>query len=225
MKFSIMQNEKELFKKLDAFALKQVPFAMKKTLNDLAEGARDELVKDVKRSFTVRKDWWKEKSKYGLRVRYASKTKLRSMVFTKAPWLPRHESGGVQTPAGKFFTIPSHELRDKYTKMQIIPRRARPKALMKSKRRLFFVEIQGRGEYMLLERYGPRVKRRRSRSRKGMRTERSKVNRVRAWYFLTKRTDLDVTFRFKEIGTKFISENGHRLFAENLRMSVSTGRF
>ena len=136
----------------------QLPFAMMRTLNDLAEESRSEVVDGLPSKFTLRKAWWKPRTKYGFNVAVAKKTNLVAEVFTKAPWMISFEKGETRHPAGKAFAVPTANV--KRSKKDLITSANRPRNLkgafvMQTARGpVIFQRVKTRGSSSLLAMYG-----------------------------------------------------------------------
>ena len=107
----------------------QLPFAISKALNDTASDVQDFEVMNLKDKFKIRRNWFAPGSKYGVKVKASSKTNLQAEVYTRAPWLMRHEYGGTKT-AGRYpeITIPVEDIRQDTNKL--IPTKLRPSKVL-----------------------------------------------------------------------------------------------
>jgi len=89
----------------------QLPFAIAKTMTESVKAAQSEMIAQAHRVFKVRTSWANQRSKYGFRVKTASKRNLRASVYSNAPFLEGHEGADTRTPAGQHFAIPQAGVR------------------------------------------------------------------------------------------------------------------
>ncbi|MEW6305063.1 MAG: hypothetical protein AB1705_16425 [Verrucomicrobiota bacterium] len=55
---------------------------------------------------TIRNQWSKPRSKFGINIRFARKGDGEAEVYSRAPWLDFQERGGTKKPSGKVLLIP-----------------------------------------------------------------------------------------------------------------------
>lgn len=125
----------------------QIDFANSKAINLLAEDVRDFTVNTLlPGKLTLRKPWWKPRTRFGVNVQYSNKKNLQGKVFSRAPWLDLQEEGGRKTYAkvqkGKstpLVLIPRKDLRQKESRL--IPSKLSPKKLLgkMKKKRVFWI--------------------------------------------------------------------------------------
>lgn len=142
----------------------QVDFAISLGLNYTADDVRENAVRTLlPRKLTLRRPWYKPRTRFGINVAPANKRNLQAVVFSRAPWLKLQEKGGtkvrVKTTPGqskKLVLIPRKDLRK--TKGRLVPARLSPAKLLKdpAKNRVFFIgdnlyRRSGRGKNKKLE--------------------------------------------------------------------------
>ena len=140
MEFKIdIKGLNEIVKELDDLAKKQLPFAIARSLTMTASDARKKIIQEMPMRFTIRTGWLT--SKYGPRVEMATKQNMSAKVFITAPWIIGFEKGEIRTPEGKFFTIPTENVRR--TKRDLIAKTMKPSYLLhQAKRKAFFVNTK-----------------------------------------------------------------------------------
>lgn len=134
--FDLVIDTKEFEKQMNGVAKKQLPFATSLALNATMEQVQKKIITDLPGKFTLRKQWWKPRTKYGINLEKSNKRSLSAAVFTRAPWMQLHETGGTKLPRGTHLAMPTGNL--KRTKKGLIgkakwPRNLRRKFVIKSK--------------------------------------------------------------------------------------------
>jgi hypothetical protein len=86
----------KIAKHMDAMGKKQLPYALKQTLNDLAVGAQRHICAKIPSIFDNRINWWSPKVKTGIKVSFAAKDNLVASVYTKAHFAHIQEEGGTK---------------------------------------------------------------------------------------------------------------------------------
>ena len=154
--FKLTSNLKELTKKLNALDIKQIPFAVARSLTQTAQEIQTQLIEEeLQEAFTIRKPWPQKQSKFGIKISYATPKNLLAQVFTRAPWLPVHQTGGVQKPqTSSRLAIPTPNIRKDVRK--IIPKGQRPLAFKGNPRRTFFMTSRKKQDRLLFQRVGRR---------------------------------------------------------------------
>lgn len=90
----------------------QIDFAISVALNDTAQQVRDFEVSNVlPETFTLRSNWFQQRTRFGINVQPSNKTNLEAHVFTKAPWLRLQEYAGEKGGTYRFITMPAKDLR------------------------------------------------------------------------------------------------------------------
>ena len=191
---------KEATRFLNDFQKKQIPFAVATALNETANQARDEIVKHLQSSFTLRTGWWKPRTRYGINVQPAKKTSLVSEVFTKAPWMGLQETGGIKAPRGKNIAVPSPYV--KRSKRDLITQANRPRNLKNS-----FIGRSKSGQETIFQRIG-----------------RGKNRVIRAMYFLEKRAEIKPAFQFAQTAQRVANERWAKNFAKALDFALRTAK-
>jgi hypothetical protein len=106
---------------------RQMTFATAKALTVTAKQAQGAVMANLPGNFTLRTNWANQSNKFGVRVKSATKTDLRSEIGTNADWLDKFETGDDKTPGKKYIAIPTDNVRR--NKKMLIPRNQRPNAL------------------------------------------------------------------------------------------------
>jgi hypothetical protein len=101
---SLLSNVDEVIDNLTELEYKHLPFVMVKTLNAVAEEARDEIKREMPNKFILRSAWVQK----GIRVEYATKKKMQARVYT-LDWLMEYlETGGARSPrSSKHIWVPT----------------------------------------------------------------------------------------------------------------------
>lgn len=147
---------------------KQATFAAVKAINSIAKEGQSAVIDDeLPKDFTLRTNWYKPSNRFGIRVRFANKNKLRAEVGTDAEFLDKFETGNDKTPKNEFLAIPTDNVRR--NKKQLIQRLQRPQGL------------RGRGDVVLPTKSGPMLFQRQGRG---------KNKRLVALYNLEKRAKI-----------------------------------
>lgn len=102
----------------------QVPFATARALTVIAEEGRDAVVTELQGAFILRTTWWKQGGQFGFNRKAATKKDLVAEIFTRAPWMKIHETGGTKRPSGQHLALPTTNVRR--TKRDIISKANRP---------------------------------------------------------------------------------------------------
>lgn len=125
----------------------QIDFANSKAINMLADDVRDFTVdKLLPGKLTLRRPWFKPRTRFGVNVTPSNKRNLSAVVFSRAPWLDLQEQGGSKTfnktakgQSIPLVLIPRKDLRQ--TKDRLIPRKLSPAKLLENmkKSRTFWI--------------------------------------------------------------------------------------
>lgn len=191
---------KEATRFLNDLQKRQIPFATAKALTDTANQARGEIVKHLQSTYTLRTPWYKPGTRYGINVAIAKKNNLVAEVFTRAPWMARHEEGGLKLPAGRNLAIPSAFV--KRTKRELISKANRPRNLKNA----FLVRSKS-GQETLFQRVG-----------------RGRNRTIRPMYFLERQAEIKPTLQFAEIAQKVGKERWKKIFAAALDFALRTAK-
>lgn len=114
IQMSIKVDAKPALKYLNAVARKQIPYATSLALNRSSEKARDKFLQELPRRVTLRTSWWKPQNRFGFNVQYSHKRAwpdLFTVIYTRAPWMALHETGGIKKPAKKALAVPTEYVR------------------------------------------------------------------------------------------------------------------
>jgi len=112
---------------------KQVNYASSKALNNLAKNVqRMEITDELPHSLKLRSQWFKPGTKYGVNIKFSSKTNLVAVVGSQANWLNLVERGGSKKPTGnrKALAIPTSNV----TTDKIRPKGEKPARILKQPR-------------------------------------------------------------------------------------------
>lgn len=120
---------------------KQLPFASSLALNWTLGDARDALIDELPRRFTIRNNWLER----GIRIKRSNKRRLEGRVFTVDEILRLQIEGGIKAGHGHAIALPRGVRRNP---RGIIRRANRPRSLRR-KPRHFVQELRGgdRGIY------------------------------------------------------------------------------
>ena len=122
-------NLKKFQEKMRKLALDQVPYALSRTLNNLAASAPKKIIREIPQKFKIKRPWH-DRGRYAIKVLRSSKRLLQAAVYTRAYWLVFHESGGIRRPEkGQHIAIPTRFVPR--TSSGLISRSARPRRLQR----------------------------------------------------------------------------------------------
>jgi hypothetical protein len=141
IQMSIKVDAKPALKHLDAVARKQIPYATSLALNRSSENARDKFLGVLPQRITLRTSWWKARSRFGFNVQYSHKRtwpNLFTIIYTRAPWMALHETGGVKKPMKRALAVPTAQVRR--TKTGRISKAQRPAGMKNT----FIKEVNGK---------------------------------------------------------------------------------
>ena len=220
MKIKIKSNVNEMIQKLNIFQLKQIPFVFKNTVNKCLQEAREGVVEEeLKKKFTLRKDWYKENRKFGFRIKYATKNRLSGMLYTKAYWMGIHRRGGIKKPStASMISIPTDEAWKDRSK--VLPKRMR---IQERTKKSFFIKRRDVGDIIFTERVGSRKKRKkRKRSSKGIR--RKALSKIRVLYVLKNLVHIKRRFKIYNRSETIISSRIVEHFKKYLTEAIKTSK-
>lgn len=92
---------------LAMIAKKQIPFAVAKTLTTLAKQSQEEVRKNIREKFFIRKKSGGFES--SIRIKPATKTNLTAEVYTMAAFAALQQTGGTKKSKGGRLAIPSYQ--------------------------------------------------------------------------------------------------------------------
>ncbi len=102
-----LQIKSKASDELAAIATKHIPFAVAKTLTQIAQQSQSEVRKSIKEKFFIRKKSGGFES--SIRIKPATKTKLTSEVYTMAAFTALQQTGGVKQAKDGRLAIPSYQ--------------------------------------------------------------------------------------------------------------------
>lgn len=121
----------EVKKKLTGLP-KQVQFATMQAINDTAAAVQKfEIEQQLPSKLTLRSrgsPWWKPGTRYGINIRFASKTKLTAIVGSLADWLKLQEEGGTRRASGHRLAI---EAGARPGERSVLPAAVKPRVLLR----------------------------------------------------------------------------------------------
>ena len=92
---------------LASIAKKQIPFAVAKTLTNIAQKSQDEVRKNIREKFFIRKKSGGFES--SIRIKPATKTNLTAEVYTMAAFAALQQTGGIKKAKDGRLAIPSYQ--------------------------------------------------------------------------------------------------------------------
>ena len=102
-----LQIKSKASDELAAIASKHIPFAVAKTLTQVAQQSQQEVRKSIKEKFFIRKKSGGFES--SIRIKPATKTKLTAEVYTMAAFAALQQTGGVKQAKDGRLAIPSYQ--------------------------------------------------------------------------------------------------------------------
>lgn len=91
---------------LSKIATKQIPFAIAKTLTNIAQKSQEEVRKNIREKFFIRKKSGGFES--SIRIKPATKTNLTAEVYTMAAFAALQQTGGVKQAKDGRLAIPAY---------------------------------------------------------------------------------------------------------------------
>ncbi|GAB4240820.1 MAG: hypothetical protein OHK0028_19050 [Deltaproteobacteria bacterium] len=179
---------------------KQLRYATAVTLTRSAEHAQDAILARTRDVFTIRRNWLTPGYKFGINRKAATKDDLSAEVFSRAPWMLRHEEGGLKLPKKEYLAVPQEGV--KRTKKDLIPAGQRPKALKRS-----FVIWKTRSGPMLFQRTG-----------------RGKSSTIKPMYAFEKSVHIEARWRFVKTGMAVVKKVYGKIFSAALKDALETAR-
>jgi len=189
---------------------KQIPFAESKAINNTSLKVQAFEVKNIKTNFTTRSKWYLPRRRFGVNVKFANKRNLIGRIFSLAPWLQQHESGGTKTRKKKTpkqskskLLMPIREIRK--DKTRLIPKKFSPAKLLAdpTKKRVFFIDTPGGG--LLLQRKG-----------------KGKKSKTKVLFFAETKAKIKPTLHFVKTGSKIINKIYKKEFGRALGFAIKT---
>ena len=102
-----LQIKSKASDELAAIASKHIPFAVAKTLTQIAQQSQQEVRKNIREKFFIRKKSGGFES--SIRIKPATKTKLTAEVYTMAAFAALQQTGGVKKAKDGRLAIPSYQ--------------------------------------------------------------------------------------------------------------------
>ena len=102
-----LQIKSKASDELAAIASKHIPFAVAKTLTQIAQQSQQEVRKSIKEKFFIRKKSGGFES--SIRIKPATKTKLTAEVYTMAAFAALQQTGGIKKAKDGRLAIPSYQ--------------------------------------------------------------------------------------------------------------------
>ncbi len=102
-----LQIKSKASDELAAIAKRQIPFAVAKTLTQIAGQSQQEVRKSIKEKFFIRKKSGGFES--SIRIKPATKTKLTAEVYTMAAFAALQQTGGIKQAKDGRLAIPSYQ--------------------------------------------------------------------------------------------------------------------
>lgn len=102
-----LQIKSKASDELATIAIKHIPFAVAKTLTQIAQQSQQEVRKSIKEKFFIRKKSGGFES--SIRIKPATKTKLTAEVYTMAAFAALQQTGGVKQAKDGRLAIPSYQ--------------------------------------------------------------------------------------------------------------------
>ena len=181
-------------------AQKQVAYAASKAINRTAiEVQNHEVSKELPGSLKIRSPWSKPRTKFGVNIRFASKSKLFASVGSQAPWLALVEKGGTKHPPRKALPIPTDNIDTSRRRR----RGEKPKALLASKRA--FVAKTKAGKAGIFMRTGS-------------------GRQVKVLYLFNSSAKVPDKLNFFEAGQAVVNRRYLSIFSEELTRAIATAK-
>ncbi len=184
---------------MDDVGKKQIPFALAVALTKTAKDVQKDELKHLHREFTIRNKW-PERGPLAVKITPATKKRMFATVFTKADFMPLHETGGTKIPEGNHLAIPTSNV--KRGKTGKITKGQRPRNLKKS----FVLETKG-GQLGIWQRKG-----------------RGKRSEIKPMYWLEPRANIKKSWDWFRTGFKTINRTFNDNFSKSLDKALRTSR-
>ncbi len=179
---------------------KQLRYATAVTLTRSAEHAQDAILTRTRDVFTIRKSWLQPGYEFGINRKAATKDDLSAEVYSRAPWMLRHEEGGIKLPKKEYLAVPQEGV--KRTRKDLIAAGQRPKALKRS-----FIIWKTKSGPMLFQRVG-----------------RGKASTIKAMYAFEKIAHIEARWQFIKTGIAVVTKAYGKIFAAALKDALETAR-
>ena len=182
-------------KELYQISKKQIPFAVAKTLTNIAQKSQDEVRKNIREKFFIRKKSGGFES--SIRIKPATKTSLTAEVYTMATFAVLQQTGGTKTAKDGRLAIPS------YRSINQVKKRSdanSPSAYLAGD--AFKIRAKS-GQEMIAKRNGKELK---------------------ILYFLRKSANIDKRLDMIELTTKTVKDGFSVQLSKNLRQLIQNGQ-
>lgn len=179
---------------------KQIRYATAVALTKSADAAQETILSRTRDVFTIRKNWLTPGYKFGINRKTARADDLTAEVYTRAPWMLRHEEGGLKLPKGEHLAVPQEGVRR--TKKDLIPAGQKPKALKRS-----FIIWKTKSGPMLFQRVG-----------------RGKASRIKPMYAFEKSAHIEARWQFVTTGIATVKKVYGKIFAAALKDALETAK-
>lgn len=124
---SVISNVGDVIGALDDLETRHLPFAMARTLTNLASEGQKEVRRELPNHFNIRNTWTAK----GVRMEPATPKKLEARVFTLDWYMQDQQEGDTRRAQGRHLAIPSLEVRKGGVLSGRIEPRMKIKALLK----------------------------------------------------------------------------------------------
>jgi hypothetical protein len=172
---------------LNQIAKKQIPFAVAKTLTNIAQKSQEEVRKNIREKFFIRKKSGGFES--SIRIKPATKRNLTAQVYTMAAFAALQQTGGTKKAKDGRLAIPAYQ------------------AINKVKKRS---DSNSPSTYLAGDAFKMRTK-----SGQDVIAQR-KVGGLKILYFLKRQAQIDKRFEMIETTTKTVKEHFDSQFRINL---------
>lgn len=198
---SVDFDHQSIFRQLQRFSRKQVPFATSVALNETVQDVEVTLVKELPRWFTIRSQWTAK----GIRTKRATKNLLEAEVGTRDPYMARQAIGGTKTPTkSKAIGVP---VRARRTPQSRIGPGRFPGVLGKKKGTFIRRTKSGTAAMFMPTRTRTRKKR-----------------KLRLMYYLVKRVEVPQRWPFEDTFTRVVKQEWRRNMAFAFKRALRTAR-
>lgn len=185
-----LQIKSKASDELATIATKHIPFAVAKTLTQIAQQSQQEVRKSIKEKFFIRKKSGGFES--SIRIKPATKTKLTAEVYTFASFAALQQTGGLKQAKDGRLAIPSYQ------------------AISQVKKR---TDSNSPSSYLAGDAFKIKTK-------SGAEAiAQRKGKEFKILFFLRKSAHIDKRFDMIEITTKTVRGNFDTKFSENLRLN------
>lgn len=129
----------------DAQIARQLPFATARAFTQTVKDAQSDIIGGLDDRFTIRNNWYKPSTPFGIKTKGARKTDLSAEVGTNADWLADHEEGQPRRPRrSRRLALPVIGSIARKTIRNKIPRASTPARLIESGRAFVMTNRAGK---------------------------------------------------------------------------------